>query len=195
MNGTRIGLAALGIAVFATTPAAARSRTSTAALRAALLASSVPVLLPQPLPRAFGATRSITVIDAGRAGYYVGFSPLAKCAGALSCAFFHIAGSPAGSSRGRAGSQDRRGRAGPQDRRGRAGPQDRRVRAGPQDRRVRLPDGTLGVFHPADCSGASCMEASLYFQRGGAVYELDGKVAGDSLRALESAYEQLRAVR
>ena len=78
MKRKRVGLAALVIAICATAPAAARSRTSDRALRAALLASTVPVLLPQPLPRAFGAVRSIAVINAGPAGYDVGFSPLAE---------------------------------------------------------------------------------------------------------------------
>jgi hypothetical protein len=39
------------------------------------------------------------------------------------------------------------------------------------------------------------MEASLTFRRRGAIYELDAKVAGDSLAALESAYANLRRLR
>jgi len=126
--------------------------------------SSVPVLLPMPLPQAIGPIRSVAVISAGRAGYYVGFSPVTHCGGALSCAFFHVAGFPGTT----------------------------RIDRSYRDRPVRLPDGTRGFFRPEDCSGASCTEASLIFERYGAVYELDAKPARNSLRVIESAYGYLR---
>src|ERR1700694_1180684 len=95
------------------------------ALHTQLRVSAVPVLLPIPVPRAIGPVRSIAVITAGPAGYYVGFSPVTHCGGALSCAFFHVAGFP-GTTR-----------------------MDRSYR---RDHPVRLPDGTRGFFRPEDCS-------------------------------------------
>ena len=115
-------------ALAATAPTAARSQTFDGALRRALRTSTVPVLLPQPLPRVFGTVHSVRAISAGTPGYYVGFSPVAGCAGSLSCAFFHIAGTPV----------QRTGEP-----------------WNPRDRRVRLPDGSRAVFRPPDCSGAS----------------------------------------
>jgi hypothetical protein len=137
-------------------------------LRMKLRTSAVPVLLPRSLPRALGRIRSIAVIDAGRGGYYVGYSPVAHCAGSLACAFFHVAGAPAPA---------------------------RRERLEPPRRAVRLADGIRAVFAPKDCSGASCTESSLFFERGGACYELDVKVPRGDLAVLETVYRSLRVVR
>ena len=150
----------------------ARDRTAAiapdyAALRAGLRASAVPVLLPQPWPTRFGPVRSIALISVGRSGYYVGFSTLEHCSGALSCASFHVAGFPGA----------------------------RAVPPTPGGRPVRLPDGTRAVFRPTDCSGAGCTEATLTFARGGAVYELDAKVVGDARITLEGVYRSLRVMR
>jgi hypothetical protein len=136
-------------------------------LRGALRASAVPVLLPSPLPRALGRVRSVAVISAGRGGYYVGYSALERCGGALACAFFHVAGF--------------------------AGPA--RLEHLERDRTLRLSDGTRGVFRPKDCSGASCTEASLFFTRRGTLYELDVKIGDDDRGVLSDAYRTLRAVR
>ncbi len=138
-------------------------------LRAGLRTTAVPVLLPVPIPAAMGAVRSVAVISAGREGYYIGFSSLENCAGALSCAFFHVAG--------------RRASARP----GESAPD--------RDRSVRLFDGTRAAFRPTDCSGASCTEAVLSFRRGEVRYELDAKVGGNSLGALLSMYRNLRSMR
>jgi hypothetical protein len=139
-----------------------------AAIRPQLRTSAVPVLLPMPPPPAIRPLRSIAVISAGPGGYYVGFSSVVRCAGALSCAFFHVSGYPATRRPGRVGGRDRA---------------------------LRLPDGTRGFYTPGDCSGASCTEASLTFERRGTVYELDAKVAEDSLEVLERAYRTLRILR
>lgn len=141
---------------------------SYANIRPQLRTSAVPVLLPGRLPRALGAIRSVAVISAGSTGYYVGFSPLTHCSGALSCAYFHVAGYP------------------------RSTLLDHASHSG---REVRLPGGAHGFFHPTDCSGAGCTEASLLFLRGAAIYELDAKVPHDALAVLECAYRDLRKVR
>jgi hypothetical protein len=136
-------------------------------LRSAVRASGVPVLLPLPPPRAIGSVRSVAVISAGRGGYYVGYSPLPHCAGALACAFFHVAGfaPPA------------------------------RLERLEHDRSLRLFDGTRAVFRPKDCSGAGCTEASLLFARRGTLYELDAKVPASDLEVLVNAYRTLHSVR
>jgi hypothetical protein len=147
--------------------ASAHSPATYNSLRSALDASAIPVLLPSPLPRAIGSVRSVTVISAGRSGYYVGYSPLRHCAGALACAFFHVAGfaPPA------------------------------RLEPLERDRPIRLFDGTRAVFRPKDCSGSGCTEASLLFTRRGALYELDAKVPANDLDVLLTAYRNLRVVR
>ncbi len=136
-------------------------------VRTALRASIVPVLLPR-LPGALGPIRSIAVISAGHNGYYVGFSTLGQCGGALSCSSFHVAGYP----------NTRR--------------LDRSYR---HDHAVRLFDGTQGFYRPADCSGASCSEASLFVERSYGVYEIDAKVDRDELAVLEHAYRTLQPLR
>jgi hypothetical protein len=154
----------LGPAVASASPTAALYGDILAQLRT----SSIPVLLPQPIPASLGPIRSIALIDAGRAGYYVGFSARAGCGGGLSCAFFHVAGSP----------------------------DSRRLRGWERGgRQVRLPDGGRGDFRARDCSGSSCTEASLSFERNGASYELDAKAGADDLGFLERAYQSLRVVR
>jgi hypothetical protein len=141
----------------------------TARAMRALRSSVVPVLLPVALaPHIFGPIRSVTVISAGSGGYYVAYSPVRRCAGALSCAFFHVSGYPA--------TMHPR-------------------RSYGHDRAVRLADGTRAYYRPWDCSGASCTEAQLTFERAGAMYELDAKVGRENLTALESAYRSLRVVR
>jgi hypothetical protein len=137
------------------------------AIRGALRASAVPVLLPSALPRELGSVRSVAVISAGRDGYYVGYSPLDHCAGALACAFFHIAG---------------------------FAPPARLEHLG-HDRALRLSDGTRALYRPSDCSGASCTEASLFFARRGTLYELDAKTGADDLRVLTQVYRTLRIER
>jgi hypothetical protein len=137
------------------------------AIRERLRASSVPVLLPVPLPPALGPVRSIAVIDADASGYYVGDSPVARCGGALACAFFHVAGFPSS---------------------------DHVDRAYRRERVVRLADGTRAYFRRSDCSGASCTEASLTFERPGALYEIDAKSGHDDLALLEDAYRRLRRI-
>jgi len=107
------------------------------------------------------------VISAGASGYYLGFSTVADCAGALSCASFHVAGF-------REGAPDRSGSGGVP---------------------IALPDGGRGVFHPEDCSGASCTEASLSFTRGRYGYEIDVKSGPDDRRLLLEAYRHMRLVR
>ncbi len=136
-------------------------------IRIALRASAVPVLLPRSLPRAIGPIRSVAVISAGRRGYYVGYSPIAHCAGALACAFFHVAGFAAPA----------------------------RLERLAHDRPVQLFDGTRGIFRPQDCSGASCTEASLFFVRRSTLYELDARVAADALSVLANAYRTLHVLR
>jgi hypothetical protein len=136
--------------------------------RGELRASAVPVLLPSlPLPRAFGVVRSVAVVSAGRRGYYVGYSSVERCAGALSCASFHVAGFAAPA----------------------------RLEPARYDRPARLFDGTRAVFRPRDCSGAGCTESSLFFKRRDTLYELDAKVADDDFRALAAAYRTLRKLR
>ena len=136
-------------------------------VRSALRASAVPVLLPSKLPRELGNVRSVAVIGAGRGGYYVGYSPLEHCAGALACAFFHVAGF--------------------------AGPA--RLEHSEHDRALRLSDGTRALYRPRDCSGASCSEASLFFVCRGTLYELDAKTGADDLRTLLGAYRNLHRLR
>jgi hypothetical protein len=143
-------------------------RQAYAAIRPRLLASALPVLLPMPIPPAIGTVRAITVVSADRGGYYVAFSPIVRCAGALSCTCLHVAGY----------------RATPQT--------SRRLRG---DRPVRLLDGTRAIFRPRDCSGASCTEASLTFMRRGTAYEIDASLVADDLALLESVYGNLRRVR
>jgi hypothetical protein len=121
-----------------------------------------------PLPRAIGPARSITVVAADRTGYIVGFSPETRCLEALSCSFFHVSGFT------------------------RLALADRSYL---RDRPVKFNDGTRGFFRPRDCSGASCTEASLTFERFGAIYEIDVKVGHDDLRVLKSAYRNLRLIR
>jgi hypothetical protein len=133
----------------------------------ALREGVVPVLLPLSLPRALGTIRSVAVIRAWRSGYYIGYSTVKDCAGALACAVFHVAGF--------------------------AGPV--RLESSGHDRKLRLFDGTAAVFRPADCSGASCTEASLFFHRSGALYELDAKTGCSDFRVLTSVYRRLRVVR
>lgn len=154
--------------VMSAAAAAEIPRAPYAAIREQLRSSAVPVLLPVPLPRAVRPARSITVMGADRTGYTVGFSPLIHCSEALSCAFFHVSGFT------RAASSDR---------------------SYLRDRPVRLSDGTRGFFRPEDCSGAGCTQASLTFERNGAVYELAVKVGRDDLPTLESAYRTLRRIR
>ncbi len=136
-------------------------------IRAALRRSSVAVLLPASIPRSVGPIRTITVIEAGRTGYYVGYSAVRNCSGGLSCTFFHVAGFPSAL----------------------RDPLDRR------DRPVRLADGQRARFRPRNCTGASCTEASLSFERAGAVYEIDVKAERNDLAVLEAAYRQMRPVR
>jgi len=136
-------------------------------VRSALRASAVPVLLPSELPRALGFIRSVAVISADRAGYYVGYSPLEHCAGGLRCALFHVAGFT------------------------KSGPFEQQQ----HDRPLQLFDGTRAVFRPRDCSGAACTEASLFFTRRGVLYELDANAAADGLAVLTDAYRALRIFR
>jgi hypothetical protein len=136
-------------------------------VRSALRASAVPVLLPSKLPRALGGIRSLAVISADRAGYYVGYSPLEHCAGGLRCALFHVAGFA----------------------------KSGRLEHRKHDRPLRLFDGTPALFRPKDCSGAACTEASLFFTRRGVLYELDANVAAHGLAVLTDAYRALRIVR
>jgi hypothetical protein len=138
------------------------------AIRTELRRSAVTVLLPLRVPRSIGPIRSVALIDAGASGYYVGFSPLPQCAGALSCAFLHVYGYPATAG------------------------MDRSYR---RDRAVRLPGGARGFYHPQDCSSAGCTEASLTFERGGAVYELDAKVGPNNLAPLLDTYRGLHVIR
>jgi hypothetical protein len=136
--------------------------------RRALRASAVPVLLPRSIPAEFGPVRSIAVIDSGASGYYIGLSPVRTCLGALSCAFIHVAGRPTNA---------------------RAERSPRRAQT------VRLSDGTRAVYVPRDCSGASCTEASLLFERSAATYEIDAQAGCDGRAALERIYRRLRIVR
>ncbi|MGD0474394.1 MAG: hypothetical protein ABSB70_14450 [Candidatus Velthaea sp.] len=165
----RIVLCLAAIAAMLARPecAPASSPAIDSSARTALRASGVPVLLPSPLPRAIGTIRSVAVVNAGRGGYYVGYSPLAHCAGALACAFFHVAGFAAPA----------------------------RLEPLAHDRPVLLFDGTHAVFRAKDCSGSSCTEASLLFERRGSLYEIDAKVPAGDLTVLVSAYRTLHVVR
>jgi hypothetical protein len=146
---------------------AASSAEAYGAIRDQLRPSGVPVLLPVPLPREIQPARSITVVAADRTGYVVGFSPETHCFEALSCSFFHVSGFT------------------------RTALADRSYL---RDRPVTFNDGRRGFFRPQDCSGASCTEASLTFERFGAIYEIDVKVDHDDLRVLKCAYRNLRLV-
>jgi hypothetical protein len=136
-------------------------------VRSALRASAVPVLLPSALPRKLGFIRSVAVISADRAGYYVGFSPLKHCAGGLRCAIFHVAGFA------------------------KTGPVEHQE----YDRPLQLADGTRALFRPSDCSGAACTEASLFFARRGVLYELDANAGADDRVVLTDTYRALHIVR
>jgi hypothetical protein len=137
---------------------------------ARLSASSVVVYWPDHLPARLGPIRSVQIVDVGSDGYYVAFSPVAACAGATSCSFFHISGYRS------------------------TGARSAQSRSTPGDRSVALPAGQTGIYRPPDCSGATCTEASLTFVRGAATYELDAKVDRDPLGVLRDAYRHLRRV-
>jgi hypothetical protein len=133
--------------------------------RALLRRSVVPVLLPAAIPSAIGPAVSVAVISAGPQGYYVGFSAIPDCAGARSCTALYVAGAPS------------------------AEPLEL---AGGTVRRVRLPGATSARFKPEDCSGSSCSEAVLTFDRAGSHYEIDVRSGSDDERILRSVYRALR---
>jgi hypothetical protein len=114
-----------------------------------LRASAVPVLLLRKLPSEYSPIKSVAVGWADKTGYDVGFSKYGDCGGAPPCSSLHIGASLASSAYAREYKQ--------------------------RARRIRLPDGTTGYFRIRDCSGMSCTEAALSFQRGPYVYEIDEK--------------------
>jgi hypothetical protein len=114
-----------------------------------LRASAVPVLLLRKLPSEYNSMKSTAVGWADKTGYDVGFSEVSDCGGAPPCSRLHVGAFLANARLGREYKQ--------------------------HARRIRLPDGTIGYFRPRDCSGASCTEAALSFQRGPYVYEIDEK--------------------
>jgi hypothetical protein len=115
-----------------------------------LRASAVPVLLLRKLPREYKSMKSAAVGWADKTGYDVGFSEAADCGGAPPCSRLHLGGFLANTRLGREYKE--------------------------RSRRVRLPDGALGYFAPR-CFGIRCTEATLFFQRGPYVYEIDEKFA------------------
>ena len=133
-------------------------------LYCALRASGIPLLLPARLPAQIGSVAAITVITADRSGYYVGYSTDVHCNGALSCATLHVAGYLRSSLAGSAYGADRR---------------------------VALPDRSFGFYKPRDCSGSSCVAATLTFARRNVVYEIDAK-ATPELSTLLDIYRRLR---
>jgi hypothetical protein len=111
--------------------------------------SAIPVLLPRELPSDHAPVKSVAVLQADKKGYFVGFSQVSNCRGALSCSFLHVGTYLANSN----GGHDYK-----------------------KGLRIRLSDGTIGYFQSRDCSGTHCTEAVLTFGRGPYVYEIDEKL-------------------
>jgi hypothetical protein len=148
---------------------AARAPGLAALLHAAepsLRLSGVPVLLPSRVPAVIGRVRSIAILLAGPSGYVAAFAPVRTCGGAQSCATVDIAGY--------------------------AAPSHEAARQ--HDSHLRLPDGTLALFRPPDCSGASCTPSSLFFERKGTLYEIDTRTGRSDRAALVELYRALRPV-
>jgi hypothetical protein len=135
-------------------------------LRGRLHASSVPVLLPVP-PSQIGPIRSVPLLEAGRDGYYVGFSTIPNCGGGSWCTLFYVGGTPAQAA----------------------------TRLPARYHSVRLDDGTRARYAGNDCSGASCTGGSLIVERDGVDYELDARLADNDFSILQHAYHTLRRLR